>query len=125
MSYRFTVECPGCGKTSDLVNEHRVPGPSVSCGDCLMDRVEVVHMKVVKVEPVKRKVTIGIEQEPRVRLTLDLVDLPDLLRLPDGSLCAFHGKYASPGERYSYRRMRAPVDVADVRDWPTGSKLED
>ena len=51
-SYHFDLVCPECGKTSEHVADHRVPPPSLKCGDCLMDRIEVVEMKVVKVEVV-------------------------------------------------------------------------
>ncbi|SHG87965.1 hypothetical protein [Bradyrhizobium erythrophlei] len=50
--YLFHVVCPSCNKLSDVVREDRVPDPAVSCGDCLMDKAEVVAMKVVKVEEV-------------------------------------------------------------------------
>jgi hypothetical protein len=52
MKYRFHVVCPKCQKTSEVGGDYRVPAPTVSCGDCLMDHVEVVGMKVVKVEEV-------------------------------------------------------------------------
>lgn len=48
MRYRFHVICPGCGKDSEIVSSERA-NPRVSCGDCLMDKVEVVEMKVVSV----------------------------------------------------------------------------
>jgi hypothetical protein len=47
--YRFHMVCPGCGKASETVKDDR-SNPRLSCGDCLMDRVEMVEMKVVKVE---------------------------------------------------------------------------
>lgn len=50
--YRFDLICPGCGKASEAYLSHRIPGPHVNCGDCLMDRVSVVEFKVVKVEEV-------------------------------------------------------------------------
>jgi hypothetical protein len=54
MNYRFHVVCPRCHKTSDTVRDKRVPDPEVKCGDCLMDHVEVVAMKVVAVEEIRR-----------------------------------------------------------------------
>lgn len=47
--YRFHLVCPKCNKVSETSQDHRVPEPHVSCGDCLMDHVEVVQLKVVKV----------------------------------------------------------------------------
>lgn len=52
MKFKFTLVCPACGKISEHVGDKRVPSPAVNCGDCLMDRVEVVEFKVVKVEDV-------------------------------------------------------------------------
>ncbi len=52
MTYRFDLVCPGCGKQSETTADHRIPQPRVNCGDCLMDRVEVVEFKVVKVTEV-------------------------------------------------------------------------
>lgn len=50
MTYRFHLVCPSCGKTnSDQVRDNLEP-PTVSCGDCLMDRVEMVRMTVDRVE---------------------------------------------------------------------------
>lgn len=48
MSYRFFLVCPKCNKQSEAVAEIRIPSPDLNCGDCLMDRVEVVRMKVIK-----------------------------------------------------------------------------
>lgn len=50
MRYRFTLVCPRCGKLSETVQDHRVPGPHVNCGDCLMEAVEVIELKVVNVK---------------------------------------------------------------------------
>ena len=47
--YRFHLVCPGCGRDGETVADHRMP-PRVNCGDCLMERVEVVELKVVSVE---------------------------------------------------------------------------
>lgn len=72
------------------------------------------------------KVIIGVEEKPRVQFTMDVGDeLPTLLRLPDGSLIVHRGKYASPGERHSYRRVNEPVDVAvPVKEWAEYTSLE-
>jgi hypothetical protein len=49
--YRFHVVCPHCNKPNDYIwQKRRLPEPRVSCGDCLMERVEIVPMKVIKVE---------------------------------------------------------------------------
>jgi hypothetical protein len=41
----YTLKCPGCGKVAD----HQIGGiATIKCGDCLMDRCEVVTMEVVK-----------------------------------------------------------------------------
>jgi hypothetical protein len=38
----FDVQCPLCGKHSEIVSCASVP--QLSCGDCLLDRTEVVKM---------------------------------------------------------------------------------
>jgi hypothetical protein len=48
--FHFILVCPNCSKVSEHVSDKRVPSPKVNCGECLMDRVEVVEFKVVKVE---------------------------------------------------------------------------
>jgi hypothetical protein len=48
--YRFHVICPVCKKTDEVTTDHRTPEPKVNCGDCLMDRTEVVPMDVYNVE---------------------------------------------------------------------------
>jgi hypothetical protein len=48
--YHFHLVCPRCGKLSATAANHRVPSPHVNCGDCLMDAIEIIEMKVVKIE---------------------------------------------------------------------------
>jgi hypothetical protein len=48
-AYRFDLVCPRCHKTSEATGTQQVPPPRVSCGDCLMDDVEIVELKVVRV----------------------------------------------------------------------------
>lgn len=50
MAYKFTLVCPRCEKVSELPNRPDRSNPRVNCGDCLLDAVEVVELKVVKVE---------------------------------------------------------------------------
>jgi hypothetical protein len=47
--YWFALRCPVCGKDSETVGG-AVP-PIVNCGDCLMERVEIVAMEVIGAEP--------------------------------------------------------------------------
>ena len=47
--YRIWVACPKCKKQSQIVG-YMIPPPKVNCGDCLMDRTEVVEMKIVAAE---------------------------------------------------------------------------
>lgn len=51
--YRFHLWCPRCGKISDTVANKIVPPPHVNCGDCLMEHVEIVEMKVAGYETMK------------------------------------------------------------------------
>jgi hypothetical protein len=48
--FKFTLICPRCAKTSETVGADRWKNPRVNCGDCLMDAIEIVELKVVKVE---------------------------------------------------------------------------
>lgn len=48
--YRFNLVCPACGQTSETVADRRVPPPRVNCGECLMERVDIVEYKVVRVD---------------------------------------------------------------------------
>lgn len=47
--YRIQLVCPRCGKTSETIGL-MIPKPRVKCGDCLMDRVEVVEMLIEAAE---------------------------------------------------------------------------
>jgi hypothetical protein len=42
--WRYRLKCPRCGKTTRLTGE---TSPTVKCGDCLMERIEVVDMQVI------------------------------------------------------------------------------
>ena len=48
--YLIHLVCPKCGKTSELPGYMLPKPPKVHCGDCLMDRTEVVEMKVEAAE---------------------------------------------------------------------------
>lgn len=51
-AYRFSMKCPRCYKKSTvtLTQEEPPVAPDVSCGDCLMNNVEVVKVQCIKVE---------------------------------------------------------------------------
>lgn len=51
--FKFNLICPRCQKVSETFGDDRWRNPRVSCGDCLMDAVEIVEMKVVSVEEVR------------------------------------------------------------------------
>lgn len=53
MFYRFHLVCPQCGKQSETTAERKIPPPRLSCGDCLIERVEVVEFKIVRVDVVE------------------------------------------------------------------------
>jgi len=51
MQYRFKAECPRCNSIErEVVADRIAPPPVVHCGDCLMDRTEVVRMTCTLVE---------------------------------------------------------------------------
>jgi hypothetical protein len=52
VGYRFHLVCPICNKESETTSDKLVPTPHVNCGDCLMERIEVVEMKVVAVREI-------------------------------------------------------------------------
>ena len=47
--YRIHLWCPKCKKESETVGM-MIPAPKVNCGDCLVERVEVVEMRVFAAE---------------------------------------------------------------------------
>jgi len=49
-TYRFDLVCPRCGKLSETVGDRKAPPPRLNCGDCLINDVEIVELKVVAVE---------------------------------------------------------------------------
>jgi hypothetical protein len=52
MKYRIQLWCPRCDKESEAVAP-LIPKPRIRCGDCLMDRVEIVEMKIVAAEQIE------------------------------------------------------------------------
>ena len=40
MTYRFTTECPRCGRVGEATSDQ--PQPRMHCVDCLIDDIEVV-----------------------------------------------------------------------------------
>lgn len=74
------------------------------------------------------KVIIGVEQEPRIQFTLaheEGYKLPDIIKLKDGSLLVLVGKYASPGNKFSYRRaeIRELTSFVEIKPWVQYTKL--
>jgi len=45
--YLLDLECPRCGAISNTVVDKTAP--VINCGECLLDGVEVVELKVTKV----------------------------------------------------------------------------
>lgn len=52
MRYHFGLACPRCGKESETVQDNLMP-PHVNCGDCLMERVEIVEMTVTTIAKIE------------------------------------------------------------------------
>ncbi len=74
--YRFT--CPTCHKT--YTEEHRaMPRRDIHCGDCLMNKVEIVRMTCKKVAPAPA--TERFEQYDDRRWTLDAIEREDYNQL--------------------------------------------
>ena len=47
-TWTFELVCPRCGKESQSVSENNDPPPTVNCGDCLMEAVEIVEFEIVR-----------------------------------------------------------------------------
>lgn len=52
-SYHFDLICPVCNTKEETVIDKKIPPPIVYCGECLMERVSMVPMTVLKVEVVQ------------------------------------------------------------------------
>ncbi len=48
----YETTCPRCGRVDKFVTDET--SPNLSCGDCLMDAVEVVHLKTKLLKEVGR-----------------------------------------------------------------------
>lgn len=48
--FRFSLVCPSCNKSSSHIGRGRA-NPRINCGECLMNKTEVVELKVVDVKP--------------------------------------------------------------------------
>lgn len=56
--YRFTWDCPRCDKRAETFG---IAPTRVHCGDCLMDRTEVVLMRIKNVEPLPDEPMVNIK----------------------------------------------------------------
>lgn len=52
MKYRIHLICPRCDYESEAVAP-LIPKPRIRCGDCLMERIEIVEMKIVAAEQIE------------------------------------------------------------------------
>jgi len=48
----FKTECPRCGKIDEICCEGHTNPPTIKCGECLMNDVEVVALKIT---PLRRE----------------------------------------------------------------------
>lgn len=46
MTYQLKTECPKCGKTGEA--SHASAAPTINCGDCLMDRTDIVELLITE-----------------------------------------------------------------------------
>lgn len=53
-SYRIHLLCPRCDKESEAVAP-LIPKPRLRCGDCLMERVEIVELTVTGTEQIREQ----------------------------------------------------------------------
>ena len=69
--FRFELVCPRCNKSAQHVSQHdgKHFKPHISCGDCLMNDVEIVEFAVERVTRIECK--HDFQQDP----VCDLVDV--------------------------------------------------
>lgn len=61
MSYQITWDCPRCNKRAESFSQIIIPPPTLHCGDCLMDRTEVVRMRILSVDNVPPEPMVNIK----------------------------------------------------------------
>ena len=59
--YRIQLFCPRCEKIAETVG-YLIGPPRMQCGDCLMNHVEIIEMKVLNAEQ--------LPEEPMVNLKI-------------------------------------------------------
>jgi hypothetical protein len=65
MPYHFELVCPRCNKQSETIADLLLPAPHVNCGDCLMNDVEIVEMKVVSIKRPANEIDNGTASHDR------------------------------------------------------------
>lgn len=59
-TYRIQWFCPKCDKTHETIG-NLIPKPQLHCGDCLVNHVEFVQMKVLAAEQMPDKPMINLK----------------------------------------------------------------
>ena len=119
MSYRFHLVCPKCSKTTEHVQSRRVPQPALSCGDCLMDHIEVVEFKVVKVE--EASPSYATNRDLTVKTLYETIEVPKgaaVIKVPklsgtagDGFAVKDPAKYGANSHDAKHRYYVVPDDA--------------
>lgn len=72
------------------------------------------------------KCIIGVEQAPRIQFIIDAdpENMPQLIIMANNDTLVYVGKYASPGQEYSYRRVdHTYYHQGEVKDWKQYTKM--
>jgi hypothetical protein len=71
-------------------------------------------------------IIIAVEDDPRMQFTID-VDAskpPQIIEIKGGQKLILVGKYASPGDKFSYRHIsRVYNHCGEIKEWPKYSEL--
>jgi hypothetical protein len=54
-NYVFLLECPRCKRTSSYGTSKHQETPHLNCGDCLLNDMEVVELKIISCKVVTAK----------------------------------------------------------------------
>ena len=76
--YRIQLFCPRCDKTAEAIG-YLIPPLRMHCGDCLMDYVEIVEMKMsgaeqLPDEPMVELKIVGPHGEPIDEIAVPCID---------------------------------------------------
>jgi YD repeat-containing protein len=90
LQYMFDLECPRCGATQSVTTENREMPRELNCSDCLMQHVEIVPVKILRI------VVLSI-----VILMTMLVGVSSMTFAQDGAIYGPDGRVTARSSRSS------------------------